>query len=191
MAPHHASVLALLLGVSLLCVPPVFAQARKPQGPMMETQPVIPPDFLPDLVVSAKATVKCTTNGKVAATVIATVKNQSPKGTADMSKIPWQILVEAEWAFTGGPGFLEPGQAMKPQLGGPKTLKPGETWVATLDIVGIPKVDVAKAQRAGHKLGQLRYSFVATVDPLKGVGESNETNNRSAAVFLSDPCLKP
>lgn len=189
MAPHHASVLALLLGVSLLCVPPASAQARKPQGPMMETPPVIPAEFLPDLVVSAKATVKCTANGKVAATIIATVKNQSPKGTADMSKIPWQILVEADWAFTGGPGFLEPGQTVKPQLGGPKTLKPGESWVATLEIVGIPKVDVAKAKKGGHLSSQ--YAFWATVDPLKGVAESNETNNKSASVYLSDPCQKP
>jgi hypothetical protein len=187
-------VLLLLVGSSVLCAATVDAQGRQPSGqgsPAMPIRPAPPPDALPDLVVSAKATVVCAPQGTVTATIVATVKNQGAKAIADLSKIPWQIIVEGHWGFTGGEGFLEKkaGGTVKPQLGGPKTLKPGESWVGTLKILGIPKMDVAKAKAGGHLSSQ--FALWAIVDPLKGVAESNETNNTSATVYFPDPCYKP
>ena len=68
-----------------------------------------------------------------------------------------------------------------PQLGGPKALKPGESWTGTLTITGIPRL-----KKGGHK-GD--YSFGVTADPLNGVAESNEKNNENLA-YASDPCVK-
>jgi CARDB protein len=190
MAIRAASVAAILIGLGLVPVSAASAQDRKPkpgqQGPVKATQPLVPAEWVPDLVItSAKATTVCTAKGTVTATIVATVKNQSPKGTVDVSKVPMQIIVEvAKWSSTGvTSAVLETGPpTIKPQAGGPATLKPGETWTATLDIAGMPKFT-----KSGNKPGQ--YGFLVKADPLNAVAESDEKNN-DLNVFAFDPCFK-
>lgn len=187
---------AVLFGFALAVVPPVAAESRKPspgqEGPLVDTKKPIPisPEWLPDLVVSsATATAKCLPDS-VTAKIVATVKNQSPKGTAYLSKITWHIILEADWWFTGGNGFLEKNPSVKPvkpQLGGPKTLKPGESWTGTLTISGIPKVNIPKAKKGGYLTSQ--YGFKVTADPTNGVAEADEKNNVKLT-YSPNPCLK-
>jgi hypothetical protein len=187
MARHRASIHATLLGLGFLCAAPAGAQLGKPPGGGFQgTQPVVPKEFIPDLVISSvKATATCTDHGTVTAKIVATVKNQSPKGTADLSKVPWNIVVEVtSWTSTTGSGNLEKeAKTVKPQAGGPKTLKPGESWNATLEIAGIPKFKTSI-----KKQGQ--YSFLVRADPMSVVGESDEKNNDKPA-YVMDPCFKP
>lgn len=189
---------ALALAGAIAIAAPVFAAAAErqtegtptlrqapPQKPPVPLAP--PPEFLPDLVVSAASvTMQCLPGG-LTATIVATVKNQSPKGTADLSKIPWQIILEADWGFTGGEGFLEKSSVMtvKPQVGGPKTLKPGDSWTGTLTITGIPKVNVAEAKKAGKTASE--YVFKVTADPGNGVAETDEKNNVKL-IYHKNPC---
>lgn len=190
MSPRSVSV-HVILGLSLLCMPPVTAQLRK-QGPGQEgplkapTQPIGPPELLPDLVVaSAVVTMKCQADGTRSATIVATVKNQSAKGTADLSKVPWQIIVEADWGW--GSGGLKP-PTVKPQAGGPKTLKSGESWKATLTIAGIKP---PTQQTPGSGPAVESYNIQVIADPLKGVVESNENNNDKVEhVNLDKDCLQ-
>jgi hypothetical protein len=192
MTRRQVLVCAILLGLSVLCVPPVSAKVGKPspsqEGPVMPTQPVIPTEWLPDLVVtSVTVAATCEASGTVKATINAIVKNQSPKGIADLSKIPWQIILAADWWPTGGPATV--GQSavkpVLPQAGGPMSLKPGQ-WVArTLTITGIPKHKPGAAGGGTHQFG-----FKVTADPTKGVAEADEKNNEKSA-FAPDPCTKP
>ena len=187
MARCHASLSSILIGLCLFGGSPVLAQTTDRTGSQTQVEPAIPPEWKPDLVVaSAKATAVCTAQGTVTAKIVAVVKNQSPKGTAYLSNIPMQIVVEVtKWWSTSGPGFLEKSSkpTIKPQLGGPKTLKPGQSWTATLSIAGIPKF-----KKGGTKPRQ--YGFVVRVDPVKGVPEANEANNE-LLTYAFDPCFKP
>jgi CARDB len=188
MVRRHASVSAILMGLCLLGASPVLAQSTVQQVPQRQVEPIIPPEWKPDLVVtSAKVTTVCTAQGTATAKIVATIKNQSPKGTADLSKAVWQIIVEVtSWWSTGvtGVGLENPGkQTVKPQIGGPKTLKPGQSWTGTLTIVGIPKFE-----KGGTKPGQ--YGFEVRADPQKAVAESNEANNE-LLTYAFDPCFKP
>lgn len=191
MMRRQVLVCAVLLGLSVLCVSPVSAQVKKPspgqEGPVKPTQPVVPAGWLPDLVVtSVKVAATCEANGTVTATINAIVKNQSQKGTADLSKIPWQIVLAADWWSTSGPETLEQSavKPVLPQMDGPMSLKPGQ-WIArTLTITGIPK------HKPGAAGGTHLFGFKVTADPLKGVAEADEKNNEKLA-FAPDPCTKP
>lgn len=186
MAQLPASVMAILLGLSLLNAPPASAQSTD-RGPQTQIPPIIPFEWKPDLVIaSVQATTVCAAQGTVTANILVVVKNQSPKATADLSTIPWHIIVEALWA-AGSPGDLEnpSKQTVKPQAGGPMTLKPGQSWSGKLTIVGIPKYKaVAGATKAGS------YALWVKADPLNGVAEASEKNNNVVA-GIGDPCFKP
>lgn len=130
---------------------------------------------LPDLVISyAKVTMKCNTDGTRTATIFAIVKNQSMKATADLSKNPWHIVLEADWWWTKGDTTHK--GTVKPQAGGPKALKLGGIWPATLTITGIKPPDPKKlAKYAKGDKGS--YGFQVLADPGNIVAESNEQNN--------------
>jgi hypothetical protein len=185
--PHRRTLAAVItIGVGVAGAWPA-AQTRKPatNAPVKAVQPTVPPEWLPDLVIfSAEATAVCTAQGTVTTTVVAKVKNQGQKGTADLSKTPFHIIVEvSNWASTSGPINLEqaPGPTVKPQGGGPAVLKPGESWGGTLVIAGMPKFK----KNATHT----QYGFVVRADPLKAVAEADEGNNEKMAYVL-DPCAK-
>lgn len=181
--------LALTVGIGLTGVQPAASQARKPapQGPVKAVQPSVPTDWLPDLViVSAEATATCAPNGTVNATVVATVKNEGTKGTADLSKLPFHTVLEvSSWWPTSGNDNLEklPAPMVKPQAGGPPTLKPGQSWQGKLSIAGMPKFKKKPTNAP-------QYGFVVRADPSKAVAEANEANNEKFA-FVLDPCAKP
>lgn len=151
------------------------------RGPSRPTPPKI---ALPDLTITAvKATTTCA-NGTVTATIVATVKNGDQNGLADLSKIPFAIVMDANWGSTVGAGSLDgapPLKPVKPQSGGPKTLKPGETWTGTMTITGVPRFKAGAPKTA-------KYVFTVNADPLKGVAETDEKNNGSTPVYASDPC---
>lgn len=192
MTSRHVSTRIIVPALLVLIAVSAAAQARKPspgqEGGLQPTQPVVPAEFLPDLVVaSAKATATCTAKGSVTAKIEATVKNQSPKGPADLTKVPWQIVVEVtKWWSTSGEGPLDPTKGsvktVKPQQGGPKVLKPGESWTTVLEIANMPPFKTG-LQNPGT------YGFTVRADPLKGIGESNEANN-DLIVYAKDPCFK-
>jgi hypothetical protein len=181
----HASVATILIGLNLLYASPVSAQTVQ-QVPQTQAPIILPAEFRPDLVVTVAGNPKavCTAQGTVTVNIVATVKNQSPKGTADLSKIPWHIIVEVtKWwdAKVNKAGFENPGkQTVKPQVGGPAVLKPGQSFTVTLTVAGLPKF------KKGNLTGQ--YGFHVTADPLKGVLESNEGNNQTTTLVW-DPCL--
>jgi hypothetical protein len=185
---RRALAAAIAVGVGVSCAAVSAAQTRKPvtNAPVKAVQPTVPPEWLPDLVVvSADATAVCTAKGTVTATVVAKVRNQGSKGTADLSKTPFHIVVEvSEWWSTSGPINLEqpPGQTIKPQVGGPTTLKPGESWTGTLVIAGMPKFKK-------NPTNAPQYGFVVRADPLKAVAEADESNNEKLA-YAPDPCAK-
>jgi len=183
----HALVSAILMGLSLLCASPVSAQTTDRTGPQTQIQPILPPEWHPDLVIlSATATMVCTAQGTVKAKIVAVVKNQSPKGTADMSKIPMQIIVDLRaWGPGSGTQWLVkwPVVTIMPAAGGPTTLKPGQTWKATLEVLGIPKYKTKKGNTVPGD-----YIFWVRADPVGGVKESNEKNNEKKVV-AADPCF--
>ena len=122
-------------------------------------------------------------NGTVTATIDATVKNGEFNGIADLSKIPFGIVMGATWWSTSGPGNLDPAPPSKPvnpQLGGPKTLKSGESWSGTMTITGIPRFKALK--KAGE------YGFSIEADPTKAVTETDEKNN-AKLTYAADPCF--
>jgi hypothetical protein len=184
------SVLTIVLELCLVCVSFAHAQDRRPgqQGPVKAIQPGIPPDFMADLVItSAKATATCTPKGTVNVTIVATVKNESPKGAADLSKATWQIalaVVRFGSTQSGDGSDMEkpPNSVVKPQVGGPKMLQPGESWTGSLDMVGI-----GKFKQGPSKAGQ--YGFAVLADPQNAVAESDEKNNEMMA-YAFDPCFK-
>ena len=141
---------------------------------------------LPDLVItSASVTPKCGgMGGTWTANIVATVKNNG-QVAADLSKITWQIVLEADWGFTAGNPSAK---TVKPQVGGPKELKPGESWTGTLTINGIPKANVSKAKKGGHPTAQ--FSFAVKADPSNGVAEANEKNNEKLIYLPMTTCSK-
>src|SRR5262245_4258270 len=174
---------ALLFTTALVVAAPAYSQTGS-AGQRGPSTPGPPRIALPDLTItSVKATTACA-NGTVTATIVATVKNGAQNGLADLSKIPFAIVMDASWGSTVGSGSLDqtpPLNPVKPQLGGPKMLKPGETWTGTMTITGIPRFKAGAPKTA-------RYSFVVNADPLKGVAETDEKNNGSTPVYASDPC---
>jgi hypothetical protein len=60
------------------------------------------------------------------------VKNGDTSGLADLSKIPFAIIMDASWGSISGLGALEESSTkpVNPQLGGPKTMKPGRAGPA-------------------------------------------------------------
>ena len=187
MARYHASVSSVLIGLCLLGGSPVLAQTTDRTGPQTQIQPILPPEWKPDLVVtSATATTVCTAQGTVTANIVATIKNHSAKGTADLSKVPWHIIAEARWWSQASSSYLEnpSKQTVKPQVGGPTMLKPGQTWLAKFTILGIPKY---KSKLGNTVAGN--YVFEVKADPLKGVAEGNENNN-TVMTTAPDACFK-
>ena len=167
---------AMLFGLAPPMVAATAAESRKPspgqEGPVILNKLAMMPDLV---VASASVTPVC--NGKTwTAKIVATVKNNG-QVAADLSKITWQIILAADWFFTPGEGFLEnpSPKTVKPSVGGPKELKPGESWTGTLTITGIPKANVAKAKKAGHPTAQFGFKLVA--DPTNSIAEANEKNN--------------
>lgn len=96
MASCHwaALVILALLGA------PAAAQAAQPQpGGTMQVDPnlVLPMAQMPDLVISAaSAVLSCVDKKSVTANLTATVKNISQKGAADLTNVPWQIVIGAD-----------------------------------------------------------------------------------------------
>lgn len=120
----------------------------------------------------------------VTANINATVKNLGPKATVDLTKVTWQIVLAATWWSTSGPGSLENPNAttVTPQVGGPKTLAPGQTWTGKLTITGIPRFKKSIAKQG-------EYGFAVTADPGNHIAESNEKNNKKL-IYAHDPCWK-
>ena len=168
--------------LALIGVPAAAAQtsAPAPKGP---GAPMMAKPALPDLTIpSAKVSAKCV-NGTVTATIEATVKDGEVNGTANLSKIPFAIVMGTTWWSTTGPGNLDPAPPSKPvnpQLGGPKTLKPGESWTGTMTITGIPRFKAMKQPGT--------YGFQIDADPQKAVTEADEKNN-TKLIYAPDPCF--
>jgi len=174
--------------LTVVIVPLAFAQrSGSPSGQRGSSKPTPPQFVLPDLTItSATAKAQCV-NGTVTATIVATVKNGDVNGIAGLSKVPWAIVMGATWGATHGEGKLEPTSVkiVKPQLGGPKTLKPGESWKGTMTFTGIPRYKPGTAYAPAY--GTPGYSFTVTADPLNAVTEVDEKNNTRVA-NTSDPC---
>jgi len=187
MAARHAAAAVILAALTLSASAPAQAQSAQPPGGGTIGTPgniIIPPELLPDLAFGGTSfAAQCTANRTLRIDIHTIVKNKAAKATADLSKIPWQIAIEANW-FVVNPAQLENPNAktVKPQLGGPKTLGPGAEWKAQLVISGVP------AYRKDVK-GQGLYNLTVDIDPMKGVLESNETNNHLTGYVL-DPCPK-
>jgi len=178
----HAVLIALLFATSS---PSAAEQATPPgqRGPAKPAPGGPKIQMLPDLTItSAKVTVTCG-NKTVTANIVATVKNGGASALADLSKIPFAIVMDASWGSTFGPGVLEESSTkpVNPQLGGPKTMKPGESWTGKMTITGMPRFKPGTAKAA-------EYSFFVNADPLKGVAEADETNNTKLA-YANDPCF--
>lgn len=192
MARVHTLVSTTLVGIGLLCASPGLAQSTSQQVPQRQIESVIPPEYKPDLVIiSAKATTVCTAQGTVTAKIIAVVKNQSAKGTADLSKVPMHIILKLwTWYPANGANQLEkkPPPTILPAVGGPAILKPGQSWTGKLDILGITKYKKNPGNTAPGAAPI--YGFVVRADPQNAVPESNENNN-SSNFFAPDPCFKP
>ena len=178
----HAVLIALLFATS---TPSAAGQAAPPgqRGPAKPAPggPKIP--RLPDLTISsAKVTVTCG-NKTVTANIEATVKNGDTSGLADLSKIPFAIVMDASWGSISGLSSLEETSTkpVNPQLGGPKTMKPGESWSGKMTISSMPRFKPGTA-KAGV------YVFSVHADPVKGVAETDETNNTKLA-YADDPCF--
>ncbi len=193
-----ARALACLAGLAMVLGLEVNAVAQRQQPDRRSPGQLVPVEknpglmaLLPDLVItSASVTPKCD-GGTWTANINATVKNQSSHGTADLSKVVWQIVLAADWWFTAGQVFLEnpPTKPVNPQAGGPMALKPGESWTRMLSITGIPKANVPKAQKAGHPTAQ--FGFGVTADPTNGVAEANENNNKKLIYLPMTTCSQP
>jgi hypothetical protein len=168
------------VGMLVLCGTRTGAQIRPaPPGPVLPIPVTVPKYALPDLVVSwLNVEVSCTPKGTVTATIQATVKNQGTIGVANFSAHPFAVSLQGSWFLGGGqiPYMDEPAW---PQAGGPKTLKPGESWTTTFSFQAIPKHLKATA---GNYFG-----FRADADPAKLVSESDETNN-GVYKYVFDPC---
>jgi len=194
-----ASILALCAGMLMMfCLQATAAdQPRKPAT--RGTVRRLPADknsslkaLRPDLVISsAVVTPICGGGGTWTANITATVKNQSQVATADLSQIPWHQIMAADWWFTAGPGFLNSTsvKTVKPQIGGPKELKPGATWTGKLVIGGIPLANIDEAKKAGHPTSQFGFSVKA--DPMNGVAEGFENNNEKRVYLPMTTCFKP
>ena len=136
---------------------------------------------LPDLAVTAaKVSVTCVGGNYVKAVISATFRNLSAR-SADLSRVPWQIVVKAEWSPSMGSGYLmDPGkETVMPTANGPVLWRPGQKLARTLTIHGIPRYqETAPLPR--------QYGFAVRVDPKNLIAESDESNNTEVATAL-DP----
>lgn len=178
----HAVLIALLVAIS---TPSEGGQAAPPgqRGPVKPAPGGPRLSGLPDLTItSANVTVTCV-NKTVTANIEATVKNGGINGVADLSKIPFAIVMDASWGSISGSGALEESSTkpVNPQLGGPKTLKPGESWTGKMTITRMPRF------KSGLPKPGV-YSFAVNADPVKGVAEADEKNNTKLA-YADDPCF--
>lgn len=113
------------------------------------------------------------------ANVVATIKNKGPV-LADLSKIPWNIAVEAQaWWTTGGGS--QPNLPIKAQWGGPAVLQPGETAQATLAITNI-RYPVYASRDSQPQQATLGVKIV--VDPTNGVNEGAREGNNVKLLYL-------
>ena len=178
---RDALVRGAILATWLCWAGPVAAQSSTPpSGPLTP-----PAATLPDLVVTKVSVIAGCQNNTVTATISTQVKNQGPVA-ADLTNVPWQIIVEVTWG-TNGLAQLESRntQTIKPQQGLPKkTLAPGAVFDTTMVIKGIPRF-----KAGGFKNPQ--YSYTVRADPLKGVAEGNENNNEKMAYSNSICDLAP
>jgi len=187
MLPRHALVSAILMGLSLLCASPASAQTTLQQVPQTQGQGIIPPEWKPDLrITSMTITTSCVAQQTVTANIAVTIKNESQKATANLAAATWNIIAEANWWPQTSQTILENPQkkTVMPQVGGPKALKPGQTWSTTLTIVGIPKY------KKLNNTAPLVYYFEVKVDPSNAVAEANEGNNKWMKT-APDACFKP
>jgi hypothetical protein len=187
MASCHVAALFFFAALIAFAGTPAHADSP-PQPPRSGPAVIIPnlviPTELPDLVFGGTSyAASCTANRTLRIEIRPVIKNVSTIATADLSKITWQIVVEAKW-FVVNPSQLENPNAktVMPQQGGPTALAPGAQWKPTLTITGVPayRKDVA---------GQGLYNLTVDIDPLQGVKESNEGNNHGTGYVL-DPCPK-
>ena len=177
MALRHAAALAAAL---ILCD---GALALAQNAPITNVPVIIIPAALPDLaVIAAQMNLACAADKKsLTATFAVTIQNKGPSVNADLSKITWHIIVDAIAEPTQDV-FAEPSQLkpIRPSQGGPKILKPGETFKTNLTIHNVPHLKKSAPASA-------RYALVVRADPTQGVTESNEDNN-IARQFFKDPC---
>ena len=178
----HAVLIALLVAISTSSE---GGQATPPgqRGPVKPVPggPRIP--VLPDLTITSATVTTACVGKNVTANIEATVKNGDKSGLADLSKIPFSIVMDATFASIFGSSSLEESSVkpVNPQAGGPKSLKPGETWTTKMTITGMPRFKPGLT-----KPGQ--YVFSVNADPVKGVTESDEKNNQKLA-YAYDPCF--
>ena len=177
MALRHAAALAAAF---ILCAgEPALAQ----NAPITNVPNVVLPGALPDMAITnMQTTTTCTPKGTTTANIKVTLTNIG-KSKADLSKIPWSIIVSAEW----WPVTYEllaktpPPTLVWPQAGGPAAFTPGQSWTTTLTIVGIP------AMKKNVKIpGQ--HGVIVNVDPGNKLSESDEMNNHRQELFF-DPCF--
>jgi CARDB len=189
---------AIVLGLSFVCTAMAAedqqpSEKRAPEQASQKVAPVrpsrfwrgAPPDLLPDLIITtATVTMKCKPGGFKEATMVATVKNAGSTATADLSAIPWQLIIAADWYpnWSAGNPPTSPPTWVKPLAGGPMSLKPGEEWTATMVMPGLPKLNT---QSDNLEI----YDFTLDADPLEQVAESNETNNNFWARVALDNCV--
>jgi hypothetical protein len=181
MALRHAAALALFAAFVQLAGTPAHAQSGTITTP---PKIITPPAALPDLVIAdMKTTPVCNANGTTTANVKVTVANLSPRATADLSKVTWQIVVAASWWAVNPETLLKspPPAVVEPKAGGPMAFKPGQTWTTTLTVVGIP------AMKKNVKTPGM-HGIAVRVDPSNGVAESDEMNNHREDLFF-DPCF--
>lgn len=186
MALRHAAALVLVAAsIHVAGGQLVGSSAYAQSAPITNAPNVItPPAALPDMVITdMKTTTVCNANGTTTANVKVTVANLSPRATADLSKVTWQIIVDASW-WAVTPELLvtsPPPALVSPKAGGPTAFKPGQSWTATLTIAGIPAM-----KKNGKQPGM--HGIAVRVDPSNGVAESDEMNNHRSDTFF-DPCF--
>lgn len=167
--------------VGMLIVSGTTAGAQNipaPPGPVVAVPPTVPKYAMPDLVVTFMSVeASCTPQGTVLAKMQATIKNQGTIGIANFSANLFYVSLQGSW-FVGGGQIPYMEKPVSPQQGGPKILKPGESWSTSFGF-HIPKHLTASA---GNYFG-----FRADADPLKLVAESDEANN-GVYKYMFDPC---
>jgi hypothetical protein len=140
---------------------------------------------LPDLIISsATVTMTCEPDGSRTAKFVATVKNQSSVGTVNLSAIPWQQIIAADWWPPQYKIKDQPLGTVKPMQGGPMMLKPGEEFTTPLTMTGLPSLELTEPGNTEY------YGFELTADPLGGVFEADEDNSQKLLyVALDKNCV--
>jgi hypothetical protein len=177
MALRHA---AALVAAFILCASePALAQ----NAPITNTPKIItPPAALPDLAISKfQATPVCMPNGSTTVTIKVTLTNVG-KAKADLSHIPYQMIVSADWWPVTYDILAQkpPQDVIAAQASGPKSLAPGESWPATLTVSGIPAMKKKVNPPGAH-------GVMTTIDQGNKLSESDEFNNNREYVFY-DVC---